>query len=129
MWTCILLKKDGVWQVSKIRHNHWTSKMSKMYRSALKLPLIRTRYVHFLYPMAAQTIVPGVRPLCRYGMQAGHLRCPRNLQTCIQPSEYCKQSRNSSEDTTFDHFFYRALSIGAPELTSLFILHFQGKSN
>ncbi|GFX44560.1 hypothetical protein TNCV_2637251 [Trichonephila clavipes] len=74
-----------------------------MYRSALTLPLIRTREERAIYSMAFQAITLGVGFLCRYRMQAGEEWSPGNLQTCTRPSEYYTQNRDSSEKTTLCH--------------------------
>lgn len=60
---------------------------------SFKLPLMRTRDVYVVYPMAYQTITSGAGTLCRYRMQAGDRRSPRSLQTHIQPSEYFMHNR------------------------------------
>lgn len=45
------------------------SKRSEMYRSAVKLTSIRTRDVHFVYPMATQIITLDAKSLCLYRMK------------------------------------------------------------
>ena len=58
-------------------------KMSEMYWFAFKLPSIRTRDVHVLYPMATQIITPVAKLLYRHRMQASNVQSPLSLHTPI----------------------------------------------
>ncbi|GFU67795.1 hypothetical protein TNCV_4684161 [Trichonephila clavipes] len=99
MWSCIILLVEGNWQALMIGHNHW-AKVLEMYRSAFKLPSIRTRNVSIVYPIIVQTITLGAGPLCRYQMQTSDEQSSPSPQARIRPSEYCTQNRDSSEKTT-----------------------------
>lgn len=68
VWLCVILYKDGVWHTLKTGITSGR-KMSEMYLPVFKLLSIRTRNVHFMYPMAAKTITPGAWTLSR--MQVG----------------------------------------------------------
>ena len=79
------------------------SDVSKMYRSAFKLPSIWSRDVRVVCPMAARTITLGAGPLCRYHKQACDVRSPRSLQTCTWLSENSMQNRDSPKKKTLCH--------------------------
>ena len=79
-------------------------KLLEMHWSAFKLLSIRSRDVRVMYQIAAQNITPGARPLCLHRMQAGDVWSPLSLQTCIRPSEYGTQNRDSFEKSALCHF-------------------------
>lgn len=68
--------------------------MIEMYRSVFRLPSIRSRDVHVVYPIAVQTITPDARFLCRYRMRAGDERSPRSIQTLIRHENTARRTGN-----------------------------------
>ncbi|GFV18184.1 hypothetical protein TNCV_169871 [Trichonephila clavipes] len=70
--------------------------MTIIYRSAFKLPSIRTGDEHVVLPIAAQALTLDIGFLCRNRMQAGDERSPQSLQTSTT-SEYYTQDQDSSE--------------------------------